>query len=231
MESAVEQRADPAAPREGRALGDLQRSPAGGRAARAGRRLVRGRLPQRRRPDATCSRSTPPTISTAPGGSGWARFLERGTPLTSLGFSALYAPLDRWLPWRLALHLALWRSCCCGRRCAGAGARAATRAAVLGVVLARWPSSGRSTWASCPSTARPRWRYRCWRSRCARGAGRPHARPARGAALRRCARARGRGAGRGLVLACVALGRADARRGARAARLSALALPAASGRP
>jgi hypothetical protein len=40
-------------------------------------------------------------------GPGYGRFLERGAPVTNLGFSTLFGALERRLPWRPALALAL----------------------------------------------------------------------------------------------------------------------------
>ena len=38
---------------------------------------------------------------------GYGRYLELASPVTNHGFALLYAPFDRFLPWRLALRLAL----------------------------------------------------------------------------------------------------------------------------
>ncbi|HEY5658558.1 MAG TPA: hypothetical protein VIY27_12290 [Myxococcota bacterium] len=38
---------------------------------------------------------------------GWGRWLEPNTPLSSHGFSAIFSPLDLWLPWPVAARVAL----------------------------------------------------------------------------------------------------------------------------
>jgi hypothetical protein len=40
-------------------------------------------------------------------GRGWSTYFDSVTPLTSLGFGALFGPLDHWLTWRSALRLTL----------------------------------------------------------------------------------------------------------------------------
>jgi hypothetical protein len=49
---------------------------------------------------------------------GYGRFLEPNLPITSHGFALVFAPFDRWLPWRTATRLAL--SCLVLVWCAGA---------------------------------------------------------------------------------------------------------------
>jgi hypothetical protein len=49
---------------------------------------------------------------------GYGRFLEPNFPITSHGFALVFAPFDRWLPWRTATRLAL--SCLVLVWCAGA---------------------------------------------------------------------------------------------------------------
>lgn len=68
---------------------------------------------------------------------GYGRFLEPNFPITSHGFALVFAPFDRWLPWRTATRLAL--SCLVLVWCAGAFflARAVQpRRAWIGVALA-----------------------------------------------------------------------------------------------
>jgi len=40
-------------------------------------------------------------------GTGYGLFFEPSYPVTSLGFQTIFGPLERWLPWRTALQLAL----------------------------------------------------------------------------------------------------------------------------
>lgn len=108
-------------------------------------------------------------------GAGYGRFLERGTPVTNLGFSTLFGALERVLPWRRALALALGAQVLVW--CAGAFALARAVApgrAWLGVALSaaalQWSlymglfsfhlASGLGLVALAVGAAAPRWSVR-----------------------------------------------------------------------